>query len=482
MTALFSSGRLLRARPGRFALAFCLLTSLTGLAFAPSASQKPAEPVVPAGAVTRGGVAEGAKIIHVTSLADSGPGSLREAISHAGPRVIIFDVAGAIELTDDLVISKPFVTIAGQTAPSPGVELRGATLRIRAGGVVVQHLSVRPRISDNPEVSSNRDAITVVACDSCKRRIRHVRIENVSASWASDEIIGLWGKKLSHLTVRSSLLAEALEKAGHKKGNHSMGLLIGGGVQAVEVVGNLFAHNRYRNPVVGSGASAYVANNFVYDPGRNSVHVRGNRTDPVTRASLIGNVTVAGPSTRAQMTAVQIPGPDRDPSPKAIIFVRDNVFCPAGAVSDLCAGAGGLAGTGLAVAVPEALASGGSMPVVPATWQVMPARYVWTFVKAHVGSRPAERNPTDRRIFAEIAARSGRIIDTPDQVGGYPSFPVAVRPAGVPSEPFAYLTGRNMTRLEAWLCLKHRELGGAATPECAESRDDFERLLSQPVK
>jgi len=481
MNAFFIPARLLRARLGRFALAFCMLTPPAGLALAASVSQKPAEPVVAAGAVTRGGVTEGAKIIHITNLDDYGPGSLREAVSHAGPRVIVFDVAGAIELTEDLLISTPFVTIAGQTAPSPGIELRGARMRIGAGNVVVQHLSVRPRISDDPKVASNRDAISVGACRNCKSPMRDIRIENVSASWASDEIIGLWGKALSRVTVRSSLLTEALDKAGHKKGSHSMGLLIGGGVKAVQVVGNLFAHNRYRNPVVGSGASAYVANNFVYDPGHNSVHVYGDRTDFVTRASLIGNVVVAGPSTRGRMTAVQIPGPKRDPSPEPIIFTRDNFFCPVGAISDLCPGARGPSGSRLDVTLLEAIVNGNSMPVVPATWQVMPARDVWTYVEAHAGSRPAERNPTDRRIFAEIAVRSGRIIDNPDEVGGYPELAVVASPAVVPTEPFARVPGRDMTRLEAWLCLKHRALGGAATRECPGSREDFARLLSSQL-
>lgn len=480
MNAFVVPVRLLRARPGRFARAFCLLAALAGLAFAANASPRPAEPVVTAGAVTRGGVVEGAIIIHVTNLADSGPGSLREAISHASPRVIVFDVAGVIELKDDLLISKPFVTIAGQTAPSPGIELRGARLRIGAGDVVIQHLSLRPRISDDPEIASNRDAITVTACGSCESVMRDIRIENVSASWASDEIIGLWGKDLSRVTVRSSLLAEALDKAGHKKGSHSMGLLIGGGVEAVEVVGNLFAHNRNRNPVVGSGASAYVANNFVYDPGHSSVHVYGDRTRLVTRASLIGNVTVAGPSTRSRMTAVQIPGPDRKPSPEPIIFSRDNFFCPVGAISDLCPREGGLSWTGLTVNLAKGVVSGDRMPVVPATWQRIPPRDVWAFVKAHAGSRPAERSPTDRRILAEIAARSGRIIDNPDEIGGYPSLSKTLRPAVVPTEPFAHVPGRDITRLEAWLCLKHRALGGAATQECPESREKFARLLSRP--
>jgi len=459
--------------------ALCLLAPLAAPAFAGSAGHKPAEPVVKAGAVTRGGVVAGARIIHVTSLADSGPGSLRRAISRRGPRVIVFDIAGAIEVKRDLLISKPFITIAGQSAPAPWIELRGARLRIGAGNVVVQHLSLRPRPSNNPRISSSRDAITVSACRNCRSAMRNIRIENVSASWASDEVIGLWGKTLAHVTVRNSLLTEGLDWAGHKKGSHSMGLLIGGGVEAVEVVGNLFAHNRNRNPVVGSGASAYVANNFVYDPGRKSVHVYGDRTDLVTRASLIGNVVLAGPSSRRRMTAVQIPGAHRKPSPEPIIFVRDNIFCPKQASSPPCPAADGrfkFMPPAPIIAAPE---SGEAMPVAGIDWDAMPAAKVWPHVSLYAGSRPAERNAVDRRIFREITARGGHIINNPDEVGGYQTLPVVAHRASVPARPFAKVSGRDMTRIEVWLCLKHREVGGPATPECVGSREDFRRLLAE---
>jgi hypothetical protein len=91
--------------------------------------------VVEAGASTRGGLAPGARIIHVTSLEDDGKGTIRWALRKPCPCVIVFDVAGMIDLKSDLRIAKPFVTIAGQTAPYPGIfaqncgeQCRGAAL------------------------------------------------------------------------------------------------------------------------------------------------------------------------------------------------------------------------------------------------------------------------------------------------------------------------------------------------------------------
>lgn len=74
-------------------------------------------------------------MIEVTTLADSGPGSLRAALEAAGPRVVVFRVGGRIELRSPLRIAKPFVTVAGQSAPG-GIELAGGSVAVEASDVV----------------------------------------------------------------------------------------------------------------------------------------------------------------------------------------------------------------------------------------------------------------------------------------------------------------------------------------------------------
>ena len=80
----------------------------------------------------------GGKVYKVTNLGASGTGSLKACVDGTGPRVCIFEVSGTIRLTSDLVIRNHKITIAGQTAPSPGIMIRGAGLRIQANDVLVR--------------------------------------------------------------------------------------------------------------------------------------------------------------------------------------------------------------------------------------------------------------------------------------------------------------------------------------------------------
>lgn len=432
-----------------------------GLLFqTPAAGQVFDASVIEAGTTTRGGLVSGSKLIRVTSLADRGTGTLRDALAASGPRIIVFDVAGTIELASDLRISEPFVTIAGQTAPAPGILLRGNKLRIATHDVVVQHISVRPGVQT--PVPNNADAISISLCVECGQETYGIRLENVSASWATDENIGLWGETVSGITVRNSLIAEALENAGHEKGAHSMGMLIGEDVQSVEVVGNLFVSNRYRNPVMGSGTSTFVANNYIYNPGRNSIHIYKGRG---TRASIIGNVVKRGPDTKNRMTALQWQGDFATNYPDALVFADDNHCCDGSTRGD-------------AEASPETALFARTPPVVSRSWTVMPADRVWDWVQRHAGSRPAERHPIDARILALVRADAGTIIDDPAEVGGYLEAPAAQEPAPpVPDEPFAISGPNQKTRIEAWLCLRHLQVGGGRTPECSESAADLQQAL-----
>jgi hypothetical protein len=415
--------------------------------------------IIEAGTMTRGGLVQGTRIIRVTSLADSGPGTLREAIATSGARVVVFDIAGIIVLETDLRIDEPYLTVAGQSAPAPGILVRGAKMRISSHDVVIQHISIRPGRRD--PVPDNADGISIGPCDSCRMPAYGVRLENLSVGWAIDENIGLWGSALSGITLRNSLVAEALREAGHAKGEHSMGMLVGEDVKSVEVVGNLFASNMNRNPVLGPGTSAFVANNYIYNPGRGAMHMyRG----PGIRASFIGNVIQQGPDTDKRMAALQWQGDFVENYPGARIFARDNHCCT-----------GLVDGEGKTEA--DAATFAATAPTASPSWTVMPATRVRDWVMRYAGARPAERNAIDVRVVASVDDNSGRIIDDPGEVGGYPDVPAVKHEAALPSDPLAMSGMDGKTRVEAWLCLRHLEVGGAPTAECPESPARLRRAL-----
>lgn len=210
------------------------------------------------------------------------------------------------------------MTVAGETAPSPGITLWGAPLRIRASDVIVRHLRIR--IGDG--ASSNhddRDGITILGEGKEKAPSRNVLIDNCSVSWAIDENVSLWFPGISGVTIRNSIIAEGLDNSTHSKGPHSMGLLVGSGARDVLIQGNLFAHNRWRNPVLTSGVTAIVLNNVIYNPGGSALHFYNDGEEP-TFAAIIGNVVRAGPSSRGNMHLFGQNGP----APGSRIYMHDN--------------------------------------------------------------------------------------------------------------------------------------------------------------
>src|SRR5436305_7438421 len=104
--------------------------SLVGVVVCLAVGRGGAEPLAFPGAegygrFARGG--RGGKVYEVTTLDDSGPGSLRSAVEAEGPRFVVFRVGGTIQLKDKLVIKNPYITIEGQSAPGDGICIRGAT-------------------------------------------------------------------------------------------------------------------------------------------------------------------------------------------------------------------------------------------------------------------------------------------------------------------------------------------------------------------
>lgn len=417
-----------------------------------------AHAAVLAGAHTHGGAVEGSRIIHVTTLADSGHGSLRDAIRETGPRVIVFDVGGIIHLASDMKISIPNITIAGQTAPSPGITLTDGTLLLRANDTVVQHIAVRPGPGPTSKINGNRDSITI---GGGTHPLHDIRVENVSVSWSVDENIDVGGGTRD-VTVRNSIIAEALNHAGHPKGHHSMGLLVNKDNQGVAITGNLLVSNMFRNPVIARGSSAFVGYNEIVDPGENGIHFYDVAAPTPLQATVVRNVIIPGPDTASNVTAVQIPDDMAQTVSDAQIYLADN-SAPAGPLTN----SGNFK---LAEAPPVTLDPPLAEPKdVPA--------YVMRFAGAH----PAARDAEDTRILNDVQTGKSKIIDDPSQVGGLQQSPQVQAVADVPAQPFAPSSLPGQLRIEAWLCEMHLQVGGPPTPECPQPAATYAAALRAGV-
>lgn len=202
----------------------------------------------------RGG--RGGKVIAVTTLDDSGPGSLRAALETKGPRTVVFRVAGTIELKTPLRIGEPFVTVAGQTAPGDGICVKNYELQIgQTHDVVVRYLRCRP--GDKTSKAGEMDALTIWD-------VQNVIVDHCSATWSTDECLSVTNDS-DRVTVQHCLIAEALT-------THGLGSIIGTYRGSVSFLHNLYAHNRDRNP----RASGYQATaGHAEDPGPR-IEFRGN--------------------------------------------------------------------------------------------------------------------------------------------------------------------------------------------------------------
>lgn len=445
---------------GRFAarVASCLLVALAvGAGVADSAVALPAFlGAVGQGATSTGG--RGGDVYHVTTLMDydSGQpsivGSLRHAIASAtGPRTIVFDVGGGIQLARPLSINRDQLTIAGQTSPS-GVTLWGYPATVSgAEDVVVRFLRFRTgdfnAQNANPDgspampasgngnmdlLADNADAISVT------NNSDRVILDHVSAGWGMDETVSVTVSK--NVTVQHSIIAQSLNDSFHYKGEHGYGSLVRGeltdaeqaaGVGGYTFFGNLWAHHKNRNPSFGGqqnlepgqseadrrALDVNLVNNVIYDKGSNFAH---RNTDGEVRTNIIGNYFINGPESPT--------GPVFNENANGVthVYQEGNFVDPFS----------NLVHDGVAIVTPTQIANFfkgfESDDSLTNPGEGSPFNF-FDSVQAHVASAETAytnivdsvgaalwRDAIDDRLITELTSRSGSIIDSQDElrVGG----------------------------------------------------------------
>lgn len=376
-----------------------------------------------AGAYARGG--RGGAVLKVTNLADAGPGSLRAAIETEGPRTIVFSVSGTIVLKTPLRIEKPLVTIAGQSAPGEGITLRDQSLIIAADDVIVRF--IRSRLGDASRVEG--DAVTVV-------KGRRIILDHVSASWSTDETLSLSSRfdppanGFYDVTVQWSIISESLDNSIHSKGRHGYGTLVRASDGArISFHHNLWAHHQARSPRPGNykdpdkdavGPIVDFRNNVFYnwggDPEANHAneapYVNAGRIDglaagynaDLTKAisyNFINNAYVRGRDSRAAFALCE-----HDQLARAYF---------AGNTID-----------GKTPRDPWSLVTCNppqdyrlSEPVRAGLVATDSASIAFSRVLAEAGASRV-RDRVDRRLVSQVRSRTGRIINSQSEVGGWP--------------------------------------------------------------
>lgn len=346
----------------------------------------------------------GGRVIYVDSLADSlADGTFRYAVSVAtGPRVVVFRVGGDIVLLDDLGIFDPYITIAGHTAPGDGVCVRNGSLSIRSHDVIIRHMRFRPGDAAYPSVTASdpadRDGVKIQGG-------YNIMIDRCSLTWGVDENLSTWvqGGVYPHtITVQNCIIGECLYNSIHPSGNHSRGMLIGDGTDNMSVIHNLFISNNRRNPHIKGGATNIeILNNIVYNwgadlnsPGGTGIHFSDPEGSGPTVTTVANNIFNDGPNAGTNPMTFAA-----DVDAGSSIVLNGNT----GDTDDA------------AYIASKAYITAGNIVSDPAlNWNQAD-------ILANVGARVPTLDAVDTRLIGEVTTTDGALIDSPSDVGGYPT-------------------------------------------------------------
>jgi hypothetical protein len=443
-----------------------------------------AQPVIP-GAVGFGidtPAGRGGTVHRVTNLNESGSGSLAACVEARGPRVCVFEVSGTIRLTRDLVVHNAFLTIAGQTAPSPGINLRGAGMRIETNDVLVQHIRVRVGDDLTGPDPENRDGLTITGNSS--KWARNVVVDHCSFAWGVDETATAWAY-YDDITYLNNIFAEPLRESIHPNPGvpgspgQGFGLLFGSNDGSVSVINNLLAHIVERNPASLTTQMVFV-NNVVYNRANMDVDLQ-SQYGRITRSAIVGNVFIRGADYTRTMKPVNVRTGDTRLAlmPGSRIYVKDNQSQETSGDPWSVVSFEGK---------PYPSRSAFEVPAAPArTWPLgLKARStanntVYDHVLRNAGARPIDRDSVDLRVVQSVRSRTGRIINcvAPNgtarcskNAGGWPTLAMNRRTLTLPADPSA-IDESGYTNLEKWLHRMAAEVEGIAAPKYPRAPTDF---------
>jgi hypothetical protein len=446
----------------------------------------------------RGGV-----VCKVTNLSDTEwpavAGTLRYCVeASSGPRFVVFEVSGTIRLLQGpLFVKHPYITIAGQTAPSPGILIRGPGLLIDTHDVVVQHVRVRVgNIGNEPSALVARDDA------------HNVVVDHVSVSWAVWTALGVGAYTPGHppgeVSILDSIVAESLACSGvntvspcdpatypGQGYSNSRAMGVGNGWHhpppKVTFLRNISATSNDRHPEIAGGTQTILVNNLIYNPSLtplSSITYHDGDFSGPSLSVVQGNVLIPGPTTPGHNGYV--PPEYREDGEMVMVRVHpgthadSRIYLDGNYYERHCSGTACLASPmaqwmlakdqrsgwdGVNIRAETPPLSVDSLPLSSA----LPYWQVEEHLKANAGARPLDRDAVDARIIDEISRRAGSVPNrTSEKAGpgtGADGFPVLAenrRALAVPANPGEVVDAVGRTRIEAWLEGFARELEPAA--------------------
>lgn len=346
----------------------------------------------------------GGRVIEVTSLDDYGPGTLRDACEQGGARIVVFNVAGIIHLSQPISIRAPYITIEGQSAPGDGICIAGESVWVDTHDVVVRFVRFRRGATD---VTRRDDAFG-------GNPIGNIMIDHVSGSWGLDEVMSMYrhvynrqgnkGDKLPtvNITMQNCMYAEGLDTY-----NHAFGSTLGG--LNSTFIRNLWANNISRNPSVGMFGDFGFANNVIFNWWDRSADGGDNQSF----FNFINNYYKPGPITDIKKpVGHRILKPESGRSPESrgkfgSVYANGNIMEGDEKVTkDNWDGGIQIGDMPDAGRYTDSIRVNKPFPMAPVT--LISAKQAYDYVLTNVGCSLPKRDPVDTRIINEV--RTGKIF------------------------------------------------------------------------
>jgi len=247
------------------------------------------------------------RILIVDSLSGStsegseatGRGSLPWALTRSYPRVVLFEISGVVDANGTLSIVSPYVSVHGQTAPSPGITLYNVDLLVRTHDVIIQHVRVRM----GETLQGGGDSMGV--CASAGDVTHDIIIDHVSAELSHDEQLSISACGVGH--VRRVTLSNNIIGFGLNYDGHAYGTLIDSAgsntydVDEISVDGNLYSNVTYRTPLINTAARhVTVTNNVTYNAWYTGMAVNTAQYLPGQYIDVLNNLNWRGPASNQE--------------------------------------------------------------------------------------------------------------------------------------------------------------------------------------